>query len=134
MTDNDCDWSKVNVYNLDYRSKEVHLECPEGSYIANIKNLGFLYLYDKRINGNSTGESFCYALENLDAKPKSFNDSDYVSEEEEGRRRRLWGDSIEFWEEPLSEIPEELREFVTLSGDIPLTDDVVEVEEPQRWL
>jgi len=79
VTDDNCGFSKVNIYDLDYESKMINLKCQEGSYINDIKNFGFLYLYDKRVNGNSTGESICYAAENPEEKPKKFEDEDYIS-------------------------------------------------------
>mmetsp|Transcript_4428 Transcript_4428/g.6506 ORF Transcript_4428/g.6506 Transcript_4428/m.6506 type:complete len:264 (+) Transcript_4428:2247-3038(+) len=90
VTDNSCGFSKINPEDLDYESRKLSLDCPDGSYISEIKNLGFLYHYDKRLNGNSTGESLCYAAEHQDAKPKAFPDEDYVdqfSASDSGRRR-----------------------------------------------
>ena len=44
--------------------KKLQIDCGENSYIHSIKNFGFLYKNDKRINGTSNGESMCYAVEN----------------------------------------------------------------------
>lgn len=39
----------------------ITLTCPTGTYISHMKNFGFAYKKDKRINAPSHGSSLCHA-------------------------------------------------------------------------
>ena len=39
----------------------ITLTCPKGTYISKMKNFGFAYKKDKRINAPSHGYSLCHA-------------------------------------------------------------------------
>mmetsp|Transcript_39352 Transcript_39352/g.60160 ORF Transcript_39352/g.60160 Transcript_39352/m.60160 type:complete len:110 (+) Transcript_39352:2263-2592(+) len=43
-------------------SYNLELQCPQDTYISEVKNLGFLYLEDKRTNVYSNGEAFCLEI------------------------------------------------------------------------
>jgi hypothetical protein len=52
----------------------LKFKCPAGKYISSLKNFGLLYKSDKRLNIESTGESFCHeAMFPLD-DPIDIND------------------------------------------------------------
>ena len=62
-TDSSCDWSSINLVNMDHEIKEMNFGCMDGQYINTIKYLGFLYHTDMRFNIESYGESWCLAAE-----------------------------------------------------------------------
>ena len=49
---------------MDTTLKKIQLNCPDGKYIKGLKDFGFLYQMDKRINAPSDAFSFCYKAEN----------------------------------------------------------------------
>ena len=57
-----CGYTTLNTH-LDFTSEKkaapAKLECPSNTYISKIKNLGFLYIEDKRTSTKSKGEIFC---------------------------------------------------------------------------
>lgn len=71
--DSVCDYSSLDLSELDNNKleniKSMKIDCGENSYIHSIQNFGFLYQFDKRINGTSNGESMCYAVENPKEDP-----------------------------------------------------------------
>ena len=64
QSDNSCGHSRVEFEDIDIFLKNVKLSCPDGKYIKGLKDFGFLYQLDKRVNAPSDAFSFCYKAEN----------------------------------------------------------------------
>jgi len=51
--------------------KTIFLECPEGKYISDMKNFGFLYNIDKRTRESSHGYILCHEAMHSEDPPLS---------------------------------------------------------------
>ena len=63
-TDSSCDWSSINLINMDHEIRKMNFSCNAGQYISNVKYFGFLYQTDLRFNIQSYGESWCREVAN----------------------------------------------------------------------
>ena len=62
-TDSSCDWSSINLINMDHEIRPMTFSCNAGQYISHLKYFGFLYQTDLRFNIQSYGESWCLEAE-----------------------------------------------------------------------